>query len=344
MSLVAPAPTPTARHQRLVEICARLLGREVAEIGFPGGPRRDSYRLVLDDGQRVIATRRPDRAQARREVRVLEGLRAHGAPVPEVLAFNGHVLIQSDLGEQRLSQALAAGSPAEVEALLAAALDSLARLQAAGSAAGLEGLLQPLGTVPSPWISGLLARPAVFSKFFGLTCPALPLAFLGELFTVPRPRFVKWDARPANAALGVAGIGWFDFEDCFSRRRLDDVGWLLADEFTPDLPEVEERLLDRWLPVFADDLDVASARLYLAVFRVFHSLVRLGLILAKRKDGPWWDWAYCVENDKAGVTREAATRLCHRASRLAREVPPLVALADWFLSLSASIPENARAA
>src|SRR5438270_692207 len=142
-------------------------------------------------------------------------------------------------------------------------------------------------------------RRRVFSDGLGLGCPELPLARIEALYTVPRPRFVKWDARPGNAMVGEGGaVAWFDFADCCCRRRLDDLGWLLGDEFTPDLPEAEERLLARHLPAFADDLDPAAARLYLRVFGVFHSLCRLGLILDDAFEHGWRDWARCLEGDK----------------------------------------------
>ena len=187
-------------------------------------------------------------------------------------------------------------------------------------------------------IEGLIERPAVFSRVFDLEPPDLPHEDLIRLFSVERPRFVKWDARPANAILTEGGVAWFDFEDCGARRRLDDLIWLLADEFTPDLIDVEARLLEKHLPVFADGLAVEEAHRYVHAYGAFHILVRLGLILKRKGDGSWWAHDYCLERDKAGVTRACAMRLCLRAARWSSEVVELQPLARWFVALAERIP------
>ena len=332
----------SSRHEKLARLAEALLGRKVERIERPGGGRRQSCRLILDDGASVIATRRDGVAPAGLEVRVLRALGSKGVPVPAVLAARGDLLVQSHLDGPRLSEALDAAPPERVEALLDAAFASLARLHDAGSSLGLDATTPKRGH-ERPWIETLIDRPAAFSRLLGLTAPDLPRDGLLALFSVERPRFVKWDARPGNAILTAGGVAWFDFEDCGSRNRLDDIAWLIGDEFTPDLPEVEARLLERHLPTFADGPTPDEARRYLYAYGAFHTLIRLGLILRRKDDGPWWDHAYCLSRDKPGVTHAAAMRLCRRGARWAAHVPELRPLAAWFGDLAAVVPEDARA-
>jgi hypothetical protein len=315
----------------------------VTGMEFPGGRSRKSCRLLLADGRSVIATRRSDR-RAVTESEILRRLQEHAAPVPQWLAFDGKLLIQEDLGGERLSQALAKASAAAIEQLLDAALTSLAAVQQAGSAAGLDEYLPRLGA-SEEWLIGLLRRPAVIGEHFGLPAPELRLDDLLDLLRIAQPRFIKWDARPGNAIvrpggdLATSGVAWFDWEHCGARNRLDDLAWLLGDEFTPDLPLIEARLLERHLAAFADAKDSAQARTYLFAYGVFHMSVRLGLILSNKKDKPWWDWEYCLRGDKVGVTLEATQRTCRRASRWAAQTPLTEPLAPWFERLAERLAE-----
>lgn len=326
--------------EKLVKIGQGLLGGKVVSHAFPGGSRRLVARVELEDGRRAIIVRRSKSSVAVKELRIMRGLAANGARVPEVFASNGLVSAQEDLGDRRLSQAMNAVPPAEVEALLQRTLTSLAGLHQAGSRAGFDTGLAPLGAGRG-WMRNLFDRPRVFSAFFEIEPPRLPIDGLELLFAVPRPRFIKWDARPANAMLADDGaIAWFDFEDAGARRRLDDVAWLLTDEFTPDLPDVEARLIDRHLEGFADGLSLPEARRYLYAYGAFHSTVRLGLILSHKRDEDWWDWDYCLERDKPGVNPIAVRRLCRRAARWAGQCDETKALEPWFQRLEQALEKR----
>lgn len=328
------------RHDKLIKTVETMLGARTRTISFPGGKRRKTARLELEDGRKIIATRREDARSAILEARVLKALAARGGEVPAVLAFNGRVLIQEDLGDLRLSRALDEASPETLERLLDEALASLARLHRAGSEAGLDHAVPQLGQ-KHEWLHHLLARPQAFSRAFDLAPPRLPLPELHMLLRVERRRMIKWDARPANAMLTASGrLAWFDFEDCGARQRLDDVAWLLCDEYVPDHPQIEARLIDRHLPAFLDGADERRGRHYLDAYGVFHSLVRLGLILRNKADKPWWDWSYCLERDKPGVTFEATQRSIARASRWAARYPLTAEMVPWFEQLSQRIAER----
>jgi hypothetical protein len=317
----------------------RLLGEPGVWLELPGGERRGVARLGLEGGRSVIVARRAQAADAAHEARVLRALRAAGAPVPEVLAREGRLLVQSDLGPHRLAQALEGVGPVTLEGRLDAALAALARVQEAGSAAGLDEAVPEHATSDRAWFQAMLGEIGVFCAEHALEPPVLPEEAIVALLWVERPRFIKWDARPANAALLADGsVAWFDFEDAVARCRLDDLVWLLADEYVPEAPAVEARLLERWLPVFADRLEPDRARDYVRTFGVFHALYRLGLILDRKGEGPWRSAEACLALDKPGITPEAARRLLVRAARWAEAAPLLEPLEGWLERFARRLP------
>ncbi len=310
------------------DACRRLLGEQSLEVEQPGGRSRDSVRVRLKD-RSVIATRRKSAKRAELEVFVLRALGGEGAPVPAVLAYDGDWIVQEDLGPHRLSQVLARVQEAEAEVVLDSAMAGLAAVQLAGRAAGLHERVVVLGTKAS-WLAELIETPQRIGAHLGIAAPELPTAELSQMLAVGPPHFIKWDARPGNAIVRRdLSVAWFDWEHCGCRNRLDDLGWLLGDEYVPDWPEVEDRLLARHLPSFVEDGDAAFAEAYLRSFGTLHMCVRLALILSKKGEGPWWDAADCLAKDRVGVTAAAAVCTARRAARWASRAPLLEALAPW---------------
>ncbi len=311
-----------------VEACQRLIGKTALETEQPGGGSRDSVRLILED-RSVFATRRKKPARAQLEVVVMRALREQGAPVPAVLASDGLWMIQEDLGPNRLSQALQGATRQEGESLLDRALSSLAEVQAAGRAAKLDTRVVTIGATLE-WISTFIDTPRRLGEHLDLPAPALAEAELVSRLRVTKAGFIKWDARPGNAILRAKGsVAWFDWEHSGARNPLDDLAWLLGDEYLPDWPEVEARLLTKHLGAFADPEAPAAGRSYLAVFGTFHMCVRLALILSKKGEGPWWDWSRCLARDKVGVSLSAARTTSLRAARWASRTTLTEPLVAW---------------
>ena len=282
-------------------------------------------------------TRRRTDQRAALEVEVLRALFDAGAPVPRVLAFDGTWLVQEDLGARRLSQVLAGATEAETERRLDPALFALARVHGAGRIAGLERRVVAIGNT-ADWLHRLIAAPERLGARLGLGAPTLDRDALAAWLTVDRPRFIKWDARPGNAAVtGDGVVAWFDWEHCGCRSPLDDLAWLLGDEYTPYWPAVEDRLLDRYVPAFAAVSDPEAARGYLGAFGTLHMCVRLALIVANKGDGPWWDAEYCLAHDKVGVTQEMARRTCERAGIWSRRSPLTAPLGPWLAAVAARV-------
>lgn len=321
-----------ALARELTEKCTELLGESIESLEYPGGRSRRSIRLVLKNGGTAIASVRPMRSRAATECSVLEELPGRGAPVPRLLASDGrNTLIQEDVGGIRLAQAMHGAEEQQVERLLDDALTGLAQAQRAGSEAGFDERFDALGD-RRDWLVGFLDRPAVIGRILDAPAPQPVLEELENLLAVRKPRFVKWDARPGNAMVREDGkVFWIDWEHCGTRNRLDDMAWLLGDEHVPDLPQVEERLIEKHVARFADDLSVEEAMQYLSAYGVFHMTVRLGLIgKYKMAKGEWWDHDYCVDRDKVGVTLTCLERVCTRAARWAQRNPYTEPLAPWF--------------
>ncbi len=328
----------TARRRRaLIAACETLLDSQVQRVEYPGGRSRESIRAILENGNSIIATRRSDARRAGIEVRTLRAMNAHAVPAPALLGSdNNRILLQEELIGERLTLALHKADEVRCEQLLSSALNGLQLAQKAATAEGLEQHLDLLGG-SEEWKKAFLDRPRIIGEYLGVTTPTLDLDQLFTLLNIVEPRFVKWDSRPGNAAAnGNNDVFWFDWEHAGKRNRLDDMAWLLGDEFVPEFPAMEARLIEKFIAEFADSLTLPQAREYLFSYGCFHILVRLGLIL-NWKDDNWWDMDYCIDRDKVGVTLLCAQRLCERGARWSSQTEAVAALSPWFQQIQARI-------
>ena len=323
---------------QIVAVCQRLLGKEPVDITYPGGRSRKSIRIDLGD-RSAIVTRRSNSVKARREARVMAALHEHGAPVPEVLAFDGMWMIQEDIGDRRLSQVMNEGDDAAAALALDKGVESLALVQEAARASEPHKTVRLLGA-KDDWVEKLTWTPDRVGKRVGLRGPELPRAELVHYLRARVGQLVKWDARPGNAMVREDGsVYWFDWEHCGRRNPPDDLAWLLGDEYTPDDAVLENTLLDRHVARFAGGFESPEeATRYMMTFGAFHMTVRLELIIS-HKDEDWWDWDYVLQGDKIGVTEDAALRLCSRGARWAAANPLSEPLVGWYEEMAARIRE-----
>lgn len=152
-------------------------------------------------------------------------------------------------------------------------------------------------------------------------------------------------ARPGNALLvdrgaGEAGatnggVSWIDWEHCGARDALDDLAWLLCDEYLPDDAQLEQDLFERFLPGFArlSERQPEEASDYLSRFGTLHSCMRLLLVIELKGECGWWDPEYCERTDRFGVTAEGAHRLCTRGARWSRRLPDGERMARFFMDV-----------
>ena len=318
-------PTPQITAEAASRACLDLIEVEAERIEYPGGASRCSVRAIAGE-KSFIVTRRKHAGRAELEVGVLRELRAAGAPVPEVLAYDGEWLIQQDLGQRRLSAALQTADLQSAADNVSQAAAALLLCQRAAQKAGLAQRVAPIGVKPQ-WLASLLAVPARLAKQLDLPDPGVAEVIAPEQITPRRLSFVKWDARPGNAMLieqgDDLGVAWIDWEHCGARDALDDLAWLMCDEYMPDHAELESALLERFVPLFGllSGRSPDHALLYLSRFGVLHACMRLHLVLSHKGDGAWWNPEACMRSDRIGVTAHAARRLCSRGARWARRLP-----------------------
>jgi hypothetical protein len=209
--------------------------------------------------------------------------------------------------------------------------------QRAAEKAGLAKRVAPIGA-SAEWLTGLLATPGRVAAQLDLPDPGIGALITPEQLAPRQYSFVKWDARPGNALLveegaDEGGVGWVDWEHCGARDALDDLAWLLCDEYMPDDAGLESILLKRYLPLFAlqSKRSPEDALVYLSRFGSLHSCMRLSLILKFKGEGPWWNPEICERTDRVGVTAQGAQRLCKRGARWARRCPGGERLSKFFL-------------
>jgi hypothetical protein len=327
----------SARYDHLTRT---ILGRRTVGAEYPGGRRREAWRLLLDDGTSVIAVRRDNPMRADLEANVLAALARHGAPVPRTLAYSGLVLLQEDVGRVRASDILQkkGTDAATYQSIMAKLIDSLFAVYAAADAAGLSQRTPVIGRPPE-WVTALIDRTALIANHIGVASPRPDVERMQTLFQVFDPEFVKWDARPANAIQRPdGGFSWIDWEHCGARHRLDDLAWLLADETVPSFPPEEMTLIEDALKRYATGPLGAYAREYLFTFGVCHMAVRLARILVNKIDASWEDERQIRQTDQERVRLSDAQRLCHRAARWAREAPAVKPLERWFDAVAKKLP------
>ncbi|MGO1118568.1 phosphotransferase [Rhodovibrionaceae bacterium A322] len=327
------------RIEAAVALAEKIFDRKVRGYAEPGGRGRRSFRLIFQDGESVIATRRQSLRRADLEVRILRTLREQGAPVPSVLAYKEQWLFQQDFQGPRLSQVLARSPQDRVRHCLLPALDSLVRLRRAADQSDLSRQLPVMGG-KKQWITSLIKSTAALPDLPMPPAPMLSVEEIAGRLAVRQPRFIKWDARPGNAIMIRDGsVQWVDWEQCGCRNPLDDVVWMLSDEYTPDDPEGETLLLKHYLPLIDPELSLEEALSYFYLYATFHSAVRLRLILNRKGEGDWWDPAACVARDRVGVTLEHALMLCSRAERWAEMNGPTRSLGLWFRKMAEVIKD-----
>lgn len=313
-------------------ICQQLLGQKVIAMEFPGGTHRSSFRLVLDNGRSVIASRRFDPGRSFYESLVMRRLQKHHAPIPKHYAYNGLIMLQEELPGIRLSEALKNCSEEQYTKMLGKALNSLLDIHNIAKKDALTEAVPVIGCEPD-WLISLIDRTALLGNYMKIPSPKIPVRQIYDCLLLLKPAFIKWDARPGNAMLGDDGsVKWFDWEHCCARNPMDDMAWLLCDDAVPDHPEAEDQLIDTYLPNFADGRNLEDARTYLDVFGVHHACIRLCRILDEKDLDSWIAYENRV-SVQPGSQLEIAQQLCKRASRWAGKNEMTAPLEDWFLQI-----------
>ncbi|MEQ8314929.1 MAG: phosphotransferase [Gammaproteobacteria bacterium] len=318
------------------DLCARLLKADLDSIDFPGGKSRESLRAKIAENS-IILTKRKHLERAKLESFVLRTLNRYRAPVPHLIAAHQHYLIQQDVGGTRLSESLQGSDEDSTATLVKSALGSLANLHQIGLSDEAFNSVVVLGNKDS-WLRSFIKAAERLGTVLGLPAPKLNVPSLSKLLTVEEPQLIKWDARPGNAIVRDNGaVIWIDWEHCGRRHPLDDVAWLMNDEFMPYYPAMEKSILDKAIPLFGKGMSAEQAMEYYCVFSCLHACVRLELIISFQVKKGWWDYDYCVRFDKVGVVKDLALQVARRASNLSQISSGVAPLTSWFDDIGSKI-------
>lgn len=332
---------PPTDPRQIADAAAAFFGEPVLQVTAPGGRRRASCRIALP-GRSVIATLRRDPKQMALEADILTALAPHTDTVPRLLGTVDGILFQTDCGPDRLNRVIHTTAPADRPALAARAVEALFQIQRAGLAAGLQDRVpaEGLSRYPDHDLLAIVPRAA---EQLDCPLPGYDPAALHPWFRARPVRFIKWDCRSGNAAVGSDGVlRFFDFEDARLGQGPEDFGWLISDENWP-------------LPM-AGMLDLVAARLtqtdtakpeaymdYLAQYSVLQALRRVRLIFREAQSGGWVDRITILKYDRVGTNPHLCERLCAEAGALARSLPALRELERLF-DLAAAACRRARSA
>ena len=316
------------RTERVREISLRFFGRLPKRVAFPGGKSRSAFVVDMGDGVYIFADRKKVPA-AQLEGIVLKSLGPSGQ-VPKLVGVHSHWVVQECMIGERMPVVLDGyDSMDDKEALNVSAIESLITLHDQAADSNLSYRVPKLGQTEG-WLKGRIDAIAEISKAIDVPTPLIDRKKLYYKMDVKRDEFVKWDARPGNALVTPDGVSWFDWEDCGRSKSIDDLAFLLLDEWNSIDEATESRLLDKYLPTFCRSQSLDEGSEYFRTFGVTHCVGRLkrSLRLRARKN-KWWDRDHCLQADKVGVTPEETGRLLTRIRRYSDGVSVLKPLPAW---------------
>ena len=316
--------------------CVDILGSQPDSITFPGGTSRESVRVKIADHS-LIVTHRKNLQRAKLEAGVLRILNQKNAPVPHLIAHRRNFIFQQDVGSSRLTQAMIASEERELRSLLASALSGLQSIHQIGRESKPLRSTVILGNKPQ-WLDTFVRTAERLGAQVEQPAPTLQYDKLSTLLEIEKPTFIKWDARPGNAIVREnRKVIWIDWEHSGQRHPLDDVAWLLCDEYTPHIEDMETELLAKVYDSFGGDLSKAQAQEYLRVYGTLHSCIRLAMILRYHAKAGWREFDQCLELDTPGVVRELAIRVGKRAASWSRQSELTESLSPWLEDISATL-------
>ena len=326
-------------HPQILQATSAFFGQPVLKLTAPGGRFRTALRAYLPD-RTVIVSQRHDADQAQVEVRTLQALQDATVHVPRILGTSGTLVFQSDVGPNRLNWAIHTVPAGQRPAMAARAIDALFDIQRAARRVGLQQGL-PTGPTRPHMDDDLIAMVPLFIQQMKRPSVTFDPACLSPMFRAVPSRFVKWDCRSGNAALGEDGrIRWFDFEECRLAQGPEDFGWLIADEAWP-VPADQMLTLIQDRLTAGDTANPDAYMTYLEEFTTLQAIRRLRLIFRQAKRGGWLDRISILKLDKVGANPHLGERLSLLGSTLSQRNPSTAALQPLF-ETAAEVFRNVR--
>ena len=246
LTLVDRAEIKAVTRAVEAEIAWPVLGVTLIEGRDPA-----SVRVHFRDGS-LIATRRNNQNELKREAKMLHKLWKVGAPVPRFVAISDNYLIEEDLGWRNLTEALAASNHSTRLKLMEAAFAGLYEIKSLAHRTKFKKLPKLFRADPG-WIERFVSSPLFLSEILGVAAPPIDYNAIIKSLKMPAVNFVKWGASPCNAYLCEDGsVIWFDWNMAGLSAGYEDVGFLISNENWPLEPKASLALFRRfqadWTP------------------------------------------------------------------------------------------------
>ena len=316
--------TPHIDVESLVARISEVMGRVPLKITRPGGPSRPVYRAYFDDTS-VIVSAREDDGLVQKERMILHRIGKTCPSVPRLLAYEHGLMFTSDGGVQRLPVHLHSLAKQERLPILLKAMAALSQVQNAANEVDWSGVLDGIGT-NRDWIRHFVRGPQRMGKLLRLTTPDYDVDALCQRLEIKEPKFVKWDARAANAAIGDTGeVTWFDYEHSGLRHGIEDYAWLIADETLPlRLPDCYDAIADQI------ESNMAGALGLFDIFTCLQASFRLRVILSEVEKKSWTARKDILAQDWVGADPHMAENLARNGAFLAGRHNLTLPLVDLF--------------
>lgn len=299
----------------------------VTRMTTPGGPARNSARLHLADNRVVIGAHRPDPVCLAREVALMHALDGASGHATRCLGTHGPFLFYEDAGTDRLSHVLARLTGADRRRVATSAIQSLAAVRAA--AFGTDALKDaPALALSSDWLIRFATTPLRLSQALQLDPPDLDLTALAASLAASPDAFIRWDARPGNAAVDPQGrVIWFDCQDFGRRAGVEDIAMLIGDEFWPLGPAETLAAIAQACP---DITDLP----FLTRFATLQVCTRLLMICEQAARDGWHTSDHLLRLDLVGTAPELVASLAKRGAGFAVHHDLTRPLAPWFRGIA----------
>ena len=333
-------------ERQIKKIFWDLTGYKVKNFSHPGHKNRDdSGNKVLlvtsENEQKFILTFRKNIEHAELEAEALKRISKVKGPVPKLINSSKNWLVQEYIAGDRLSSVINTENKDLCSDLIYRGISSLIHLQEIAKNIHLFKSAKPV-CISKYWKELEVNALGSISELTQLSLPNIDRNKIIDVLTINPYSFVKWDARPGNAILGIEQqIVWIDWEHSGLRAGIDDLIWFLSDEWVGLEPKIELEMISEFINFFnKQELSVLPEK-YLRVFGTTHMCGKLFAIIKHQKRiKKWKDRNFCLNFELMGVTLQESQNLATKAARWAGQDELTKPLVPWLRNLKLWLAEQ----